>query len=165
MAASNLTPPGRRDTSSIVFAEFAPDDVEVAEAVGEYFAELGERFPEGFDASAPDDGDEFRRPAGCFVVALADASPVACGALRTIGPGIGEIKRMWVHQDWRGAGLGSRMLRELESRSRQLGHRSVRLDTSAALTGAVAMYERAGYRRVHRYNDNPYAELFFEKTF
>ena len=32
------------------------------------------------------------------------------------------------------------------------------------LAEAIAMYERAGYRRVDRYNDNPYAELFFEKA-
>ena len=34
----------------------------------------------------------------------------------------------------------------------------VRLDTNAALTEAIAMYERAGYRAIERYNDNPYAE-------
>ena len=37
------------------------------------------------------------------------------------------------------------------------------LDTNGTLTEAIAMYERSGYSRIERYNDNPYAELFFEK--
>ena len=70
---------------------------------------------------------------------------------------------MWVDEDWRGAGLGSRMLRELEALAGRLGHRRVVLDTNGTLTEAIAMYGRAGYRPIERYNDNPYAEAWFEK--
>ncbi len=70
---------------------------------------------------------------------------------------------MWVHDDWRGAGLGSRLLRHLEDQARALGHDIVRLDTNAALTEAISMYQRAGYRAIGRYNDNPWATHFFEK--
>jgi hypothetical protein len=38
------------------------------------------------------------------------------------------------------------------------------LDTNEVLTEAVAMYERAGYHRVERYNDNPYAHHWFAKA-
>ncbi|HTC68615.1 MAG TPA: GNAT family N-acetyltransferase, partial [Acidothermaceae bacterium] len=71
--------------------------------------------------------------------------------------------RMWVDEDWRGLGLGSRMLNTLEQRARELRHRIVRLDTNATLTEAIALYERAGYRAIGRYNDNPHAERWFEK--
>jgi GNAT superfamily N-acetyltransferase len=97
------------------------------------------------------------------VVAVSDGDPVACGGLQTIAAGVGELKRMWVHDDWRGAGLGTRLLRHLEDRSRKLGHGTVRLDTNAALTEAITMYHRAGYRAIPRYNDNPWATNFFEK--
>jgi ribosomal protein S18 acetylase RimI-like enzyme len=70
---------------------------------------------------------------------------------------------MWVHPEWRGAGLGSRMLRHLESLAQSHGFTRIVLDTNSALTEAIALYERAGYRQTDRYNDNPYAELFFEK--
>ena len=88
---------------------------------------------------------------------------MAYGGVRDLGGRTGEIKRMWVHGDWRGAGLGSRMLRELEDLARRLGHDRVVLDTNSALGEAIAMYDRAGYRRIVRYNDNPYAEAWFEK--
>ena len=72
---------------------------------------------------------------------------------------------MWVHDDWRGAGLGARLLRHLEAQARELGHVTVRLDTNKALTEAIAMYHRAGYDSIDRYNDNPWATHFFEKSF
>ena len=89
---------------------------------------------------------------------------MACGGVQEIAPGTGEIKRMWVDPDWRGAGLGARMLRHLEDGGRRLGHTTVCLDTNATLTEAIAMYERAGYRPIGRYNDNPYAQHWFTKS-
>ncbi len=32
-----------------------------------------------------------------------------------------------------------------------------------ALVEAIALYDRAGYRRIERYDDNPHAEAWFEK--
>jgi DNA-binding MarR family transcriptional regulator/GNAT superfamily N-acetyltransferase len=134
------------------------------DVVGRYFAEIGRRF--GFDPSGETEKDTkvLVPPFGVFVVALSDGKPVACGGLTEIAPGTGELKRMWVHDDWRGAGLGSRLLRHLEDQSRAFGHHIVRLDTNAALTEAIGMYQRAGYRAIDRYNDNPWATHFFEKA-
>ena len=88
---------------------------------------------------------------------------MACGGLRDLGDGYAEVKRMWVSDEWRGAGLGGRLLRTLEDRARDLGHQTLRLDTNGVLVEAIAMYDRAGYRRIGRYNDNPYAQVWFEK--
>ena len=98
------------------------------------------------------------------MVATDSGRPVACGGIQTIGDAVGEVKRMWVSSEWRGAGLGSRLLRHLETVAVSLGHRVVRLDTNDTLVEAIAMYERAGYRQVPRYNDNPYARFWFEKS-
>ncbi len=140
-----------------------PAEDKAREAVGRYFAEIGQRF--GFDPAGESDKDAklLIAPAGVFVLAVCDGVPVACGGLATIGDGVGELKRMWVHGDWRGVGLGSRMLRHMEDQARALGHAVVRLDTNGALAEAISMYERAGYQRVDRYNDNPWATHFFEK--
>ncbi|KAA1422578.1 GNAT family N-acetyltransferase, partial [Nocardioides antri] len=63
-------------------------------------------------------------PGSTYVLATSDGEPVAYGGLRPTPALDGdtraiEIKRMWVHPDWRGAGLGSRMLRHLEDRARE----------------------------------------------
>jgi DNA-binding MarR family transcriptional regulator len=159
--------------ATVSFAPVDPASPVARDVVGRYFAEIGRRF--GFDASGETEKDTklLVPPTGVFVVAVSDGEPVACGGLHTLdaqagGPladlrRIGELKRMWVHDDWRGAGLGSRLLRHLEDQARALGHGAVRLDTNAVLTEAISMYERAGYRPIARYNDNPWATHFFEK--
>jgi DNA-binding MarR family transcriptional regulator/GNAT superfamily N-acetyltransferase len=147
--------------ATISLREVAPTDPAAIDAAGRYFAELDRRFPAGFDPGEPDH-------AGTFLLATSDGEPVAYGGIRDLADdgrsGTGEIKRMWVHEAWRGAGLGSRMLRELEALAVRLGHDRVVLDTNGTLTEAIAMYGRAGYSPIDRYNDNPYAEAWFEKA-
>ena len=140
-----------------------PTDPDARTAVDRYFAELDRRFDTGFDPGPGDDPALYRPPHGTFVVARSDGDPVACGGVQPLAEGTAEIKRMWVHDDWRGAGLGARMLRRLEDDARVAGYAVVRLDTNSALTEAIAMYERAGYGAIGRYNDNPYARAWFEK--
>ena len=149
--------------ATVTFQPADPASPAAREVVGRYFAEIGRRF--GFDPSGETEKDTrvLVPPFGVFVMALSDGEPVACGGLQAIAPDTGELKRMWVHDDWRGAGLGSRLLRHLEDQARALGKHAVRLDTNAALTEAIGMYQRAGYQAIGRYNDNPWATHFFEK--
>ena len=151
--------------ATVELTEIDPRSPVARDAVARYFAELDARFPGGFDVDAAE-ADDRADPdlyAVRFLVATSDGTTVACGGVREIAPGTGEIKRMWVHDGWRGAGLGARLLRRLEAVSAEMGHHTVRLDTNGTLTEAVAMYERAGYHAIERYNDNPYAQAFFEK--
>ncbi len=135
------------------------------EAMSAYFEELDRRFESGFDAAdqGSHDTELLSPPRGAFVVAMSDGRPVACGGIQGLEDGVGEIKRMWVDDAWRGAGLGARLLNHLEQVAAGLGHRIIRLDTNDALTEAIQMYRRSGYREIPRYNDNPYARLWFEK--
>ncbi|KRC46218.1 MULTISPECIES: helix-turn-helix domain-containing GNAT family N-acetyltransferase [unclassified Nocardioides] len=142
--------------------EVSSDAPVAREATARYFAELDGRFPDGFDPGGPDAPE----PGATYVVATSDGTPVAYGGIRPVpdvGPATAEVKRMWVDDAWRGAGLGSRMLRHLEELARGRGFERVVLDTNGTLLEAIAMYERAGYERIDRYNDNPYAEAFFAK--
>jgi DNA-binding MarR family transcriptional regulator/predicted N-acetyltransferase YhbS len=154
--------------ATVTFGPVDPASPVARDVVDRYFAEIGRRF--GFDPSGETEKDTklLVPPAGVFVVAVSDGDPVACGGLQPLatlvdGQSAGELKRMWVRDDWRGAGLGSRLLRHLEDQARELGHHVVRLDTNAALGAAIGMYQRAGYTAIARYNDNPWATHFFEK--
>jgi DNA-binding MarR family transcriptional regulator/GNAT superfamily N-acetyltransferase len=134
-------------------------------AVRRYFAELDERFPGGFDPgdAATSDVAGMSPPDGVFLVGRVDGEVMACGGVQRHRRTIGEIKRMWISPEWRGVGLGARVLAALEDRARQLGYREVYLDTNGTLLEAIAMYRRAGYRAIERYNDNPYAQAWFAR--
>ena len=70
---------------------------------------------------------------------------------------------MWTSGEARGLGVASRVMDRLEQLAVDAGFELVRLDTNGALKEAQAMYAARGYRSIPRYNDNPYAEHWFEK--
>ena len=138
---------------------------EAIEAIRSYFTELDAQFAAGFNdwAALTEGAADFDPPAGAFYLVRIDGDVAGCGGVRTLEPGIGEIKRMWISPSHRGKGLARRLLAELESAIAAMGHHTVRLDTNATLTPAITMYESSGYRSIERYNDNPDAERWFEK--
>lgn len=151
--------------ATIDFDVVDPAGDEAVRAMQTYFAELAARFPDGFDPGDTliVDASAMRRPTGSFVVARSDDTVAACGGVQRHDATTAEIKRMWVDPGWRGEGLGKRMLTRLEAEVESLGYDNVVLDTNDTLTEAIAMYERAGYRSIERYNDNPYAKRWFAK--
>lgn len=152
--------------SPVRFDVVDPAGDEAQGAMMEYFAELDRRFPDGFDPELGDEAvpaDELAGPGGAFLLARAGGDVVGCGGVWTMAPGIGEIKRMWVAESYRGRGLGKALLAELEDHARRRDLGLVRLDTNGELNTAIAMYGKAGYRSIEPYNDNPFAELWFEK--
>lgn len=155
--------------SSVELARTDPSSPDATRCFARYFAELSSRFRTGFDRNATgwSDVDErdFVPPKGCLLVASLFGEAVGCGALRTLAPGVGEIKRMWVAPTARGLGIARRVLHELERVARQRRLRAIRLDTNASLTEAQQLYRSLGYREIERFNDNPYADYWFEKSF
>ena len=132
-------------------------------AMTAYFAELAERFPTGFDPTGYLDPEDYNPPRGRFFLAMSGDEVLACGGLVWIDDSVAEIKRMWVDPAARGRGLASRLLAFLEQTAVASGRLTVRLDTNPVLTPAIAMYRKNGYCDIERYNDNPYAGLWFEK--
>lgn len=151
--------------SMVSIAREDPASADAKWCLSHYFAELAERFEEPFDPgrTLPADAHDLVPPAGAFVIARFSGQPAGCGAVKTLRPGVGEIMRMWVDRPHRGLGIGARILDALEEQAAALGHRRVRLYTNRSLAEAKAMYRARGYREIARYNDDPYANHWFEK--
>lgn len=134
--------------------------------VSQYYDELDRRFEAGFDpaASLAADDRDLMPPRGAFLVASVDGEPVACGAVKSIAPGVGSLKRMWVAEAGRGLGIGRRMLDALEAHARKLGLKTLRLETNRALREAIGLYRSAGFQEVPSFNADPYAHHWFEKS-
>jgi len=142
-----------------------PDSGEARQCLDAYYAELSQRFETGFDPGrgAVTTTEDMRPPRGLLLLAWLDGRAVGCGVVRKLSRGIAEIKRMWVAPELRGLGIAQHLLDRLEAEARALGCRRVRLDTNSRLAEAKALYLRNGYREIERYNDNPYAQHWFEK--
>lgn len=91
---------------------------------------------------------------------------VGCVALRPLaelGPRAAEVKRLYVRPDRRGAGIAAALMDALEAAARAGGYEALYLDTKDDLRAAIAFYERRGYERIPRYNDNPQATIFMRR--
>ena len=89
---------------------------------------------------------------------------IGCGAVLFHDDEPAYIKRMWVDDAVRGMGVGRRILEALEQAARDHGAASVTLETNASLTEAIAMYRAFGYTEVEPFNDEVYADHWFEKS-
>jgi putative acetyltransferase len=89
---------------------------------------------------------------GRFLVAR-DGSGCAlgCGAIRRIGPTIGELKRMYVRPPARGLGVGQAILSALETWAGSVGIERVVLETGVHQPDAMFFYAQSGYQRIDRY--------------
>lgn len=173
--ASSLTLPGAgkqivrpgtlRYVGDAVLATVDAGSSSAQEALSEYFAELADRFRGSFDISGvlEEASHDYTRPNGLFVLANIENEPVGCGALRFIDADRAEVKRMWVHPDHRGLGLGKLLLTYLEDAALLSNRHEILLDTNGSLTEATALYRRHGYVEISEYNDNPHAQHWFTK--
>jgi DNA-binding MarR family transcriptional regulator/GNAT superfamily N-acetyltransferase len=151
--------------ASVRVAAESPDSEDARRCLEAYFRELEARFESGFDAATDDSArvEDMAPPSGLFVIARLDDEAVGCGGFKRIDKTTGEIKRVWTAPPARGLGVARRVLRTLEAAAREGGLKTLRLDTNRALTEAHALYRNEGYREVARFNDNPYADHWFEK--
>jgi GNAT superfamily N-acetyltransferase len=147
-----------------VIEQTDPRRPEAREALRQYLSEIDSRVAIAFDERDLDDVDGLAALGGVFLLVYRGDAVVGCGGVRTMSPGVGELKRMWIRPDNRGTGLGSRLLSELIEQSRGLGHTSLVLDTNRGLTEALVLYRKHGFEPIERYNDNPDATDFLRKT-
>jgi DNA-binding MarR family transcriptional regulator/GNAT superfamily N-acetyltransferase len=101
------------------------------------------------------DSPKYRPPLGAFLLAWSDDLPIGCVSLRPLGQGVAEVKRLWVDPQARGQGLGSRLMRAIESEARALGYREMKLDSNSALTEAIALYRSDGWQDIPKYSGFP----------
>jgi putative acetyltransferase len=143
-----------------------PEDLMVARSLfEEYAASLG------FDLSFQDFKrelaglpGEYASPGGAILLACEGDLVQGCVALRPMGQGICEMKRLYVRPGFRGRALGRGLGEAVIAEAIALGYRKMRLDTVPAMTEAIALYRSLGFRSIEPYRANPIpGAMFFEK--
>ncbi|HXQ44341.1 MAG TPA: GNAT family N-acetyltransferase [Acidimicrobiales bacterium] len=137
--------------SEVVLSVVPLDHRQVRDLESAHVAEMAARY--GGGGPGPVHGREFEPPDGCFVLASIGDTPVGCGGFRRLGPGVAEIKRMFVAAGARGSGVGRRVLVFLEEQARAAGYRESWLETGTEQPEAIALYTSAGYRPIDPYGE------------
>ncbi len=140
-----------------------PDTIDASALIAELDAFLEPLYPpESLHGSGP---AELTRDHTDFFVLRCDGQPAGCGGIQFAGNGYSEITRVFIRPAFRRMGLGKALLHYLEEYSRARGMLTMRLETGARQPEAIALYERAGYRRIAPFGPNAGDPLsvFYEK--
>jgi putative acetyltransferase len=92
---------------------------------------------------------------GIFLVMVDGDRIIGTGAVKKLDADICELKRLWFLKEYRGKGLGYRMIQELLAFARRQGYQRMRLETdSDAQSQAMKFYERLGFYEIPRYSQH-----------
>jgi GNAT superfamily N-acetyltransferase len=129
---------------------------EARRLVREYAASLDVDLSfQNFDAELQHFTTEYAAPGGAFILAEEAGQYLACIGLRQFAAEIGEIKRLYVVPGARGRGLGRVLVERITAVARELGYRSVLLDTLPFMKEAQALYLSLGFQPTTAYRFNP----------
>jgi len=102
--------------------------------------------PEFTDADLEDIKKSYFARGGVFYVLEAeDSSIIGAYGLYRMSDDTCELRKMYLHRDYRGKGLGKRLLEDALTRARGLGYTKVVLETASVLKEAIALYLSYGF--------------------
>lgn len=119
------------------------------------------------DSNHLESTEALRQPGVLFVGGRVDGRLAASGAAKVMSDDgtYGEIKRLFVLEEYRGRGLSVRIMDFLENRLRQRGIDVFRLETGIRQPEAIGLYRKLGYRErgpFGAYRQDPLS-VFMEK--
>ena len=109
--------------------------------------------PAAFEAELAALPGRYAPPAGRLLLALVGNEPAGCVALRDLGDGACEMKRMFVAPEHQGRRLGLALAERFLAEATAAGYRVARLDTGPLQHEAHRLYARLGFRRIAPYYD------------
>ena len=91
------------------------------------------------------------------LLGVAEGQAVACGCFKRLDAQRAEVKRMFVHTQWRRRGYSEQLLRAIEAWARELGVQQLLLETGRRQPEAIALYHKLGFTPIAGYG--PYVSL------
>ena len=101
-----------------------------------------------------DDIAIFLPPKGRLLLAIEDSGVAGCACMRTIGPALAEVKRVYIRPGHRRNGLGRALVQALILELQQTGYTRLRLDTGFFMPEAQKLYRSLGFEEIAPYPES-----------
>ncbi len=144
-------------------AESPAQIAQVPELFQEYAQSLGFSLCfQNFDKELAGLPGGYAPPEGRLLLVDIEGQLAGCVALHKLGPGVCEMKRLYLRPAFRGKGLGRILAERIITEARQIGYQRMRLDTvEPVMKDAVAMYRKLGFKEIAPYCANPIAGALY----
>ena len=116
---------------------------------------------QGFAAELAGLPGVYAPPPGRLLLALTGSEAAGCVALRPLGGGVCEMKRLFVRSGFRGQGIGKLLAEGIVEEARAIGYRTMRLDILPSMQAAIRLYEALGFVRCAAYYETPLPDTVF----
>ena len=107
--------------------------------------------------------EKYGLPNGRLYIAYIDNQAAGCIALRQLNDTECEMKRLYVKPEYRGKQIGKALVETIINDAKEIGYKSMLLDTIPALKTAIALYESIGFFHIQPYNNSPVEKTVFMK--
>lgn len=91
------------------------------------------------------------------IVVYEDNKPIGGGAIRRYNDEDIELKRVFVHPECQGRGIGTKLVSLLVEWAVELGYKRIILETGNILSEACAVYKKLGFQVIPNYG--PYVNM------
>jgi ribosomal protein S18 acetylase RimI-like enzyme len=98
---------------------------------------------------------KYAEPDGTFILAKENNLAVGCVGFRKIDAGICEMKRLFVKDEYKGMGIGKKLVELIIEDGKNKGYKKMRLDTLNTFKAAISLYNKNGFYEIEPYIYNP----------
>lgn len=95
-----------------------------------------------------------------FWIMLDEEEIIGTAALKRMDERRCELKSLYLYKRFQGRGFGRMLLKTVIREAAQSGYREMYLDTLSTSRRALTLYEKTGFVRTERYNENYDADIF-----
>lgn len=118
---------------------------------------------QNYDEEINDLEKKYGTPDGRLYLLYYDKELAGCIGLREIDDENCEMKRLYIRQKFRGKNLGNILVKKIITEARDIGYSYMLLDTLPFLKSAIRLYEKYGFYKIERYNNNPMDNSIYMK--
>ncbi len=106
---------------------------------------------QNFDEEMASLPGRYGAPEGRLFYATVNGKGAGCVGIRMLAEGVCELKRLYVEPTYRGLGVGRDLALAAIRAARQIGYRTIMLDTLPAMRIAVKLYRELGFQEAPAY--------------